>query len=456
VVARLIVASPADLELKRLLAELYFRKGNAYVGQRELVNEGSHQAQAAQVQFLKGIELLEPLIENPACGPKYRDTLAALHNSLGRCLQKDGDLEKGEKPYRQAIKVRAPIVVEEDDLASKLFYMQQLAIYHTNLGIILNMTDRLDQAEKENRQAVKLASEVNTRAPALPGYERGRLPGFQDVRPVPDVLAHAHYHLGNTLLNKGQSRAAEEEFRQTVDFLAQAVEDWPGEITFRGFLAWFRRQYGLVLFDGGKRAGASQQYRKSIEIYHKLQKDSGRELANAEQFIESLTLMGDLLFSEGDREGAAAHYREALDLAEKLAAQNELFEADLAWLLVSFRHPDFLDPARALGLAKKAVDRSKRTEADPWVTLGVAQYRLGQWEDAVASLEQAKKLHREKWAINWVFLAMAQWKLGQKELARASYHRAVKLSNENEYPPAEASHWRAEAEVLLGLNEPKK
>jgi hypothetical protein len=51
---------------------------------------------------------------------------------------------------------------------------------------------------------------------------------------------------------------------------------------------------------------------------------------------------------------------------------------------------------------------------------------------------------------------MAQWKLGQKELARASYNRAVKLVNENEYPPAEASHWRAEAEVLLGLNEPKK
>jgi uncharacterized protein HemY len=102
------------------------------------------------------------------------------------------------------------------------------------------------------------------------------------------------------------------------------------------------------------------------------------------------------------------------------------------------------------------VDRSKGENADHWNTLGVVQYRLGNWKDAITSLEKAKKLHNEKDAGDWLFLAMAQWRLGQKELARDSYNRAIELLKVYEYPPAEASRWRAEAAALLGLNEPKK
>jgi tetratricopeptide (TPR) repeat protein len=267
-------------------------------------------------------------------------------------------------------------------------------------------------------------------------------------------LANAHWVLGNTLQMKGQSRAAEQEYRQAVGLLAQVVQDWPGEIFYRSYLTMLCNGYGRLLFEGGKRSEASQQYRQSIEHCRQLQKEPKGELANAVRFIESLTLMGDLLLAEGDRKGASAHYHEALGLAEKLAAQNERFDGELAWFFVSCRHPDFSNPARALGLAKKAVDRSKGTDADHWNTLGVAEYRLGNWKDAVASLENAKRLHKEKDPADWLFLAMAQWRLGQKELARDSYERAIKLLSVYEYPPAEASRWRAEAEVLLELKEP--
>jgi tetratricopeptide (TPR) repeat protein len=456
VVARLIVDSPADTELKRMLAEIHLRKGDAYLLQRELVNEGSHQAKAAQVEYQKGIDLLEPLIEKSALGPKCRATFADLHDNLSLCFQKDGDLEKAEKYRRQAIKIRAHTFEEVDDLATKLFYIQQLSFSQSNLGVILNMTGRVDEAEKVNRQAVKLISDVATRAATLQGYKRGRLPGFAEANPVQHDLGHAHYHLGNTLRGTGRSRAAEEEYRQTVTFLAQAVQNWPRVVYYRGFLAWFRRTYGNLLFEGGKRAEASQQYRQSIEIYRKIQKESGRELANADGFIESLTVMGDLLFAEGDRKGASVYYREALDLSEKLAKQNVDFENGLAWFLVACADPNFRKPARALGLARKVVHRSEGKNADHLNTLGVAQYRLGNWKDAVAALEKAKQLHKEKDQADWLFLAMAQWHLGQKQLGRESYNRAIKLLNVYEYPPAESSRWRAEAQALLGLKEPKR
>jgi serine/threonine protein kinase/tetratricopeptide (TPR) repeat protein len=448
VVTRLIVDSAADSELKRLLAEIYLLKGRAYVFKGELNIETSHQYKAAQVEYQKGIDLLAPLLVHSALGLTYRETLAILHNDLGFCLQQDGDLEKGEKHYREAIKVRAQMVEEEPDLASKLYYMQQSYASHGNLGHVLNMTGRPDEAEKENRHALELISDVNTRAAALAGYKRGRLPGFADARPVPRDLANAHWVLGNTLRMKGQSRTAEKEYRQAVDLLAQVVEDWPGEILYRTYLTMLRNTYGLLLFEGGKRAEAIQQFRQSIKLCRQLQKDPKRELANADRFIESLTLMGDVVYAEGDRKGASSYYREALDLAEKLAKQNADFGNDLAWFLVACPDPEFRNPARALAIAQKIVDSSKGENADHWNTLGVAQYRFGNWGDAVASLEKAKKLHKENDAADWLFLAMAQWRLGRKQQARKSYQRAGELLNTYEYPPAEASRWRAEAAAL--------
>jgi tetratricopeptide (TPR) repeat protein len=165
--------------------------------------------------------------------------------------------------------------------------------------------------------------------------------------------------------------------------------------------------------------------------------------------------MGDVLFAEGDRKGASAYYHEALELMKKLAQQNSDVENDLAWFLVACPDPAFRKPARALGIAQKIVDRSKVKNADHWNTLGVAQYRVGNWEDAAASLEKAKQLHKEKFAGDWLFLAMAQWRLGQKGMANDSYNRACKLLKQYEYPPADVSPWRTEAAALLELKEPK-
>jgi serine/threonine protein kinase/tetratricopeptide (TPR) repeat protein len=456
VVARLIVDSPADSELKRLLGEMYLLEGRAYLFKGELNIETPHQHKMARVEFQKGIDLLGPSSESSALGPKYRETLARLHHDLGLCVQRDGDLEKAEKHYREAIKVRAHIVEEEADLANKLYYMQELAVSHGNLGHVLNMKGCVDEAEKENRQALELIREVSTRAPALPGYKRGRLSGFVDARPVPHDLAYAHWLLGNVLRMKGRSRAAEEEYRQAVDFLAQVVEDWPGEVLFRTLLTMFRHSYGLLLFEGGKRPEAIQQYQQAIELCRQLQKEPKRELANAERFTESLTLMGDLLFAEGDRKGAATHYREALGLMEKLAQQNAKYEADLAWFLVACADPDFRSPARAVALSKKAVDKSEGKDGNLWNTLGVAQYRLGDWQAALDSLEKANRLRGGREAEDWLWLAMAQWRLGQKEMARDSYKHAVELLKKHEYPPAETSRWRAEAAALLGLKETRQ
>jgi uncharacterized protein HemY len=127
---------------------------------------------------------------------------------------------------------------------------------------------------------------------------------------------------------------------------------------------------------------------------------------------------------------------------------------DLAWFLAACPGPNFRDPGRAIALAQKAVDWFPENGSFQ-STLGVAQYRQGQWKAALASLEKASRLYQDGDEGTWLFLAMAHWRLGEKEAARTCYDRADKLSKMYEYPRAEEGRFRAEAAALLGITEQK-
>jgi tetratricopeptide (TPR) repeat protein len=162
--------------------------------------------------------------------------------------------------------------------------------------------------------------------------------------------------------------------------------------------------------------------------------------------------MGDLLLAEGDRAKAAEHYRELHTIQEELFARSPEVASsnnDMARFLVGCADERFHNPARAAPLAEKAVALAPEN-ADFLTTLGMAQYRHGQWQAAVASLNKARQLHQEREDADWFFLAMAHWKLGDKKTARAHYDRAVEMLKRYEWPHADANRWRAEAAALLG------
>jgi hypothetical protein len=87
-----------------------------------------------------------------------------------------------------------------------------------------------------------------------------------------------------------------------------------------------------------------------------------------------------------------------------------------------------------------------------WATLGVAQYRAGDWKAAVAALEKSNALlGDEALGFNTFFLAMAHWQLGAKEEARKWYDRAVAWMEKKEPKNEELRRFRAEAEKLMGI-----
>ena len=88
-----------------------------------------------------------------------------------------------------------------------------------------------------------------------------------------------------------------------------------------------------------------------------------------------------------------------------------------------------------------------------WNTLGVAQYRRGDWKAAIEALTKSTELSKGGDGIDWFFLAMAHWRLGDKPAARSWYDKAVQWTNKNRPKDEELSRFRAEAAALLEVTE---
>ena len=110
---------------------------------------------------------------------------------------------------------------------------------------------------------------------------------------------------------------------------------------------------------------------------------------------------------------------------------------NLAWRLAT--GPVALrDPEQALVLARKAVALTPGT-AIYLNTLGVAQYRAGQYAEAIATLEKSLAASKgESDAFDLFFLAMARHKLGQIDQARADFDRALRWRREHPNPAGPA------------------
>ena len=110
----------------------------------------------------------------------------------------------------------------------------------------------------------------------------------------------------------------------------------------------------------------------------------------------------------------------APDVLTEITAKNSL-ASDLS---LAPESSGLRDPVRAVALGKEIV-AAQPNNAGFWNTLGTAQYRLGDWQEAVRSLEKSMSLRRGGTFFDWVFLAMAHWKLGHEIQARHWFRKAI-------------------------------
>ena len=125
-----------------------------------------------------------------------------------------------------------------------------------------------------------------------------------------------------------------------------------------------------------------------------------------------------------------------------------------AWQLVTGAEK-LRDPARALTLIQQALQREPNN-AHYLNTLGVVQYRNGQYSEAVITLEKSLAMSKgESDAFDLFFLAMCHAKLGDNARAKECFNRAVRWMEAKKNLDAahaqELKAFRAEAEEVLQL-----
>ncbi len=251
------------------------------------------------------------------------------------------------------------------------------------------------------------------------------------------VLFAARGSLSRLYSKTGRLAEAETQCRGLVDATERAVAAYPKNRLYRHKLAFGLLWWADFLRDAGRPDDAQRAAGRAEAV---LEKMTGLERAQVHVRL-------------AQEQAAARRYRRAVEAYGRLLAlqpDSAPGNNDLAWLLATCPDASLRNPARAVTLARKAVQKAPQ-EAGYWNTLGVAHYRADAWAPAIESLEKSVRLSDGGGPADWLFLAMARWQQGEKAKARQLYDRAVQRLDKTNSKDAELARFRAEAAALLGV-----
>jgi tetratricopeptide (TPR) repeat protein len=263
------------------------------------------------------------------------------------------------------------------------------------------------------------------------------------------------------LRRRGQAYGKVGQQAKAIRDLSTAIDLDPADES-----AWSSR--GQVELDSGQVDAAIADFSKTLELApeHWVALAS-RGIARGRKGAAA-TAVDDLsfalrIFPEGTqflKERARLYH--ALGFAKKALADFEQIveidpaepsaHNDLAWFLATALDASLRDPQRAVELAQKAVQLTPGA-GGCWNTLGVVQYRRGDWKAAIEALTKSTELQNDGVGNNWFFLAMAYWRVGDKSAARFWYDKAVRWTDKNRPKDEELSRFRGEAAALLEVTE---
>ena len=362
---------------------------------RALKNLG--RAEDAERALRRSIELQERLSADFPDVPKFR-----LHLSMGlKCLAsrlRVRQPREAEQAYRKVIEIHSALVGEFPNARRYLVFLA--AAEGRLIDALRGTWGRHEEAEQALREAIERHS-------ALAGKT------LRDPRTCRAAVAHSHAELGVDLSDKhGWHEGAERVLRVAMDLYSELAEEYRGESQFRSSLAGAERDLGHTFRRRGRYGEAERAYRSAIELYEPLVRDHPD----------------------------VPDYRR--DLAQ---TQNSL-----ALLLSISADETMRRPKEAVKLAQEAVE-ARPDVGTCWNTLGAAQYRAGNYEEAVKALDRSVELSSGGRGFGLFFLAMSHWQLGNKDEARQWHGKAVAWMDENKPDDEELKRFRAEAEELLGI-----
>jgi serine/threonine protein kinase/tetratricopeptide (TPR) repeat protein len=231
-----------------------------------------------------------------------------------------------------------------------------------------------------------------------------------------------HSNAGHTLVGTGR-------YEQAIPLLEQSITERPFWFSYRTLA---RAQYGR-----GDYAAALASFEEAARLH-----PAGHEIRASIAHLRCLL------------DGDPGKAREALD-KELARARGVAARCSIAWILVTTPEPRLRDAGRAAELARRAAEEIPKRggRKGPWSVLGIARYRIGDWQGALEALQVAMDLDFGGDAFRWFFVAMAHEKLGRHEEAQEWYERATAWMEDHAPGHRELLDFHAEAAEALGLEK---
>ncbi|MFZ1863705.1 MAG: tetratricopeptide repeat protein [Polyangiales bacterium] len=201
------------------------------------------------------------------------------------------------------------------------------------------------------------------------------------------------------------------------------------ERSFREF------QLAASLRDEGQTASAIEHLRKAIEL------DEG----NAEAHL----LLGFIQMERADYTNAQEHLRTGIALLDKQKRDGStLAEARNIYglcLIELGRYEEAVDVLR-----ESATDELNTAPHLAWGNLGLAQFRMGEYQEAVKSTMEAVRI-QPRFCVGYYTMGQALWELQQLEDAERALVSAIEADETCTTDPRLQGAWRLRGEVRARL-----
>ena len=326
------------------------------------------------------------------------------------------------------------------------------ADYPSRAGGTLNNLAAIAMGRKEWAKARALLTEaVESQRKAL--ALDGKSPRIRDfLRNHLENLAMSEKELGNL-------EAALAAFREIIAIGEGLVADFPGVPAHRRDLAGSFHNLANTLAGLGRWDEAERDHRRAIEAFEALAANQPKAAEYVSELAVSHADLGLLLKDRGRIAEAGREYGRAIEVFETLRAahpdradyRKNLVETrvTLSAMLATCADPKDRDPDRAVEVAGKALEMAPKN-GNARMTLGVAQYAAGRWDQAIDLLTPVSTDERSD-AFPSFYLAMAHHRRGDAEKARECFARAVARQNLEKNPTHLTRRARVEAAALLGI-----
>jgi tetratricopeptide (TPR) repeat protein len=390
----------------------------------------------AERQLEQALTVLQKLADEVPRVPLYRYDLALGHRDLGDLRRDAGRLAEAEPALRRAQELLHKLA---GDFPRAAMYRQALASAQNNLGGVLAGLRRPDEALAVQRAALEVRRGLADEFPDRPEYRHS--------------IAFSLHNLAHLLRRQGDLEGGVPLLREAIGHESAALAKRPGHAPYRDFL----RHLHLFLADTQAGLGRYAEAARAAAAVPGLAPERWQFACDAASILTLCARLAakDAALPEDRRRHLVRDYAEQarswLEEAGRRAADDPKGMNDLAWLVAADPDPLARHARWAVELAGRAVKERPKVGTF-WCTLGVAQYRAGQWRAAAETLEKARSLLAGQDRCVAAFaLAMARWQAGQQEQARRCYDQAARDAAVLTPASRIVQGFRAEAAALLGL-----